>query len=110
MVSPGRVGFDAGVDVIPQYMILSEIGPNHYASILNTFGSNAEVISNKELILKDGTEAYRTEIKWLYGDGALWINTLLVSAFKNDKWVYVAVHPSGNPADVAWIVESLTFK
>jgi tetratricopeptide (TPR) repeat protein len=110
MRSPGRVAFDACVDVIPQDIPLSKIGPKHYASILNTLGSNVEVISNKELILKDGTEAFRTEIKWLYADGKTWLNTVLVSAFKEGKWIYITVHPIGNPADVAWIVESLTFE
>ena len=110
MVSPGYVTFSAAVIVIPKDMSLSEYGPKRYALILNNFGSNVEVISNKEITLKDGTEAYRTEIKWLYRGGKVWVNTLLVSALKEGKNVMVAVHPTGDPEEVAWIVESLIFQ
>jgi hypothetical protein len=72
-------------------------------------GSNVKVISNKEITLKDGTKAYRTDIEWLF-QGSFSLTTLVVSAFKNGKWVFLTAHPWQAPNEVASIVESLTFK
>ena len=43
-------------------MKLEDFGPKQYASWMNKFGSNITVISNREITLKDGTKAYRTDI------------------------------------------------
>lgn len=86
-----------------------EIGPEHYASLLKPVGSKFKVISNEEFSLRDSTGAYRTEIKWLYQDGFSWVNTIVVSAYKDDKWVYSVVNTVGDPSEIAWIAESLSF-
>jgi len=107
--SPGRGWFGSGIYEIPPDMPLSEIGPKLYLAGLKAYGSNEEVLSNQEFTLEDGTRAYKTEIKWLDLDGATWIDTIVVSAYKDGKWIFAAVHTGGDPADLAWIPESLAF-
>ena len=92
-------------------MTLADIGLKIMEPALEKHGSNHELISNKEITLKDGTQAYRFEIKWLHASGKLSVNTMGVGAFQNNKCVILAAHPmEGHPFDVAWIVESLVFK
>jgi tetratricopeptide (TPR) repeat protein len=107
-----KEGFNVIVADIPNGRDLSEIGSKVFLSrfIDLGIGSNFEVISNEAITLKDGTQAYKTEINWLYGDGNSWLTSLLVSAFKDDKRVSVIVHTYGDPAEVAWIAESLKFE
>jgi hypothetical protein len=97
METPGSVGsqgvpFNASVADIPPGMTLADVGPKAYVSGLKRVGSNVKVISNEEISLKDGTKAYRTHIKWRW-KGTLQLSTLIVSAFKDGKWVYLATHP-----------------
>lgn len=110
MRTPRWVEIQASVADIPEAMTLADIGPKVYLPTLKEVGSNFNVVSNDEITLKDGTKAYRTEIKGLYRDGKTQITTLLVSAFKDGKWVYLTTDPIGDPSEVAWIVESLTFE
>ena len=114
MRSPGGAAgfytFGAGIDDIPQGMQLSEVGTKYFVSFLKPFGSNITVNSNREIILKNNTKAYRTEIEWLRLDGATWMTTIVVSAIKDGKWVYASAHTMGDPAEVAWIPESLSFE
>jgi len=108
MRTPDGLDFEASVGDIPEGMTLADHGPKLYAPALEKFGSNVKVISNKEVTLKGGTKAYRTNIKWLYKEN-VWVTTLVVSIFKDDKMVILATH-TANPNAVAWIVESLTFE
>jgi tetratricopeptide (TPR) repeat protein len=111
MKTPGKVEFYADVDDIPVGIAVADVGIKHYLPILKELGigTNFEVVSNRLIGLKDGTEAYRTEIKWQVKGGPR-ITTLLVSAYKDDKWVSLSAHPFGDPEEVSWIIESLTFK
>jgi hypothetical protein len=109
METPGGVPFNASVADIPVGMTLADVGPKAYVFGLKTVGSNVKVISNKEFLLRDGTKAYRTQIKWRW-KGTLQLSTLIVSAFKDGKWVYLAIHTRGSPRPEAYIVESLRFK
>jgi hypothetical protein len=108
MRTPYGQEFDASVADIPEGITLADYGPKGYAPILEKIVSNVNVISNKEIILKDGTKAYRTDIKWLWKEN-IWLITLVVSTYKDDKLVFLGTH-SANPNAVAWIVESLTFE
>jgi TolB-like protein/class 3 adenylate cyclase len=108
MRTPDGLGFEASVADIPEGVTVADYGPKLYAPALERFGSNVKVISNREIILKDGTKAYRTDIKWLYKEN-IWLTTLVVSTYKDDKMVFLATHPP-NPNALAWIVESLTFE
>ena len=90
-------------------MKIADVGPKALAVALEKLGSNINVISNKEIKLKDGTKAYRTDIEWLFRR-SFSLTTLTVSAFKDGKWVFLSAHPWQAPNEVASIVESLTFK
>jgi len=101
----------ACIEEIQSGMTLADIGLKIMGPQLEKHGSKLELISNKEITLKDETQAYRFEIKWLWANGITWYNTIGVGAFKNNKCVVLAAHPvEGHPTDVAWIVESLVFK
>ncbi len=108
METPAGVVFQASVAPIPTGMTLADAGPKVLASAYKTVGSDVHVISNKEIALKDGTRAYRTDINWLF-QGSFPLKTLAVSAFRDGKWVFLTAHPWKNPDEVAPIVESLTF-
>jgi hypothetical protein len=64
----------------------------------------------KLTLTKDGTRAYKTEIRWHFG-GILWIKSIVVSTYKDGKCVFIGVHPTeGDTIDMAWIPESLSFE
>ena len=109
MKTPENVTFDAAVVKIPEGIALADFGTQYYSKGLQNVGSNIEVISNKEITLKCGTKAYRTDINWLW-NGSFPLNTVLVSAYKDGYCVYTATHPMQNPENVAPIVQSLSFK
>jgi len=108
---PKRVNFTANVIIKPEKLDLKDFGPVHYAEILRQVGSDVRVVGNKEIGLKCGTNTYRTDIKWVYQD-YYQLNSVLVSSYKNDQCVYLAVHPSSlaNHDNFERIVESLTFE
>ena len=109
MKTPGDVSFSASVHDIPEGVKLEDFGPNGYAPQLKGVGSNIKVISNKEIRLKCGTKAYRTDITWLWND-FMPITTLLVSTYKDGKIIFVCAHPWKNHYSAEPIVQSLTFK
>jgi hypothetical protein len=109
MKTPGDVSFSASFFDIPEGLKLEDFGPNVYASQLKGVGSNIKVISNKEIRLKCGTKAYRTDITWLWNN-ILPITTFLVSVYKDDKIIFVCAHPWKNHDRAEPIVQSLTFK
>jgi CubicO group peptidase (beta-lactamase class C family) len=100
--------FAAIVD-IPGSLKLKDFGPKFYAQDLGMFVSNVNVISNKEITLKCGTKAYRTDITYLW-KGYVPITTFLVSAYKDGKCIFVGAHPWKNHDKYVPIVESLTLK
>ena len=109
MKTPGDVFFSASVGDIPEGIKIEDFGPKFYAPELENVGSNIKVISNKEITLKCGTKAYRTDIKWLWNN-TMPITTFLVSAYKDGKFIFLCAHPWKNHNKVEPIVQSLTFK
>lgn len=110
MRTPGGLSFRASVINIPEDLKLADIGPKFYANILLNLGVEVKVVSNKEIILKDGTKAYRTELEWLW-QGTLSITTIVVSAFKEGEFVYLTTTSLWKEnEEVTQIIESLTFK
>ena len=109
MKTPGDVHFSASVGDIPEGLKLKDFGPIGYAAELKNAGSNIKVISNKEITLKCGTKAYRTDITWLWNNSVP-ITTFLVSVYKDDKYIFVCAHPWKNHNKSVPIVQSLTFK
>ncbi len=109
MKTPGDIEFSASVGDIPEGIKLEDFGPKFYAPELVNVGSNIKVISNKEITLKCGTKAYQTDIKWLWNN-SLPITTYLVSAYKDDKIIFVCTHPWKYHDKAEPIVQSLSFK
>jgi hypothetical protein len=122
MKTLGGNDFAAFIGMIPTGTKLAEVGPRVFASVLKNLGSNIQVVSNKKIILEDGTVAYRTDINWQL-QSSFRLRTLLVSAFKDRKlvgpvWVFLVYSlGASNEASIsedlnegASIVESLTFK
>jgi CubicO group peptidase (beta-lactamase class C family) len=109
MKTPDYVHFEASIIDIPDNLKLEDFGPKIYAEIMNRVGTDIKVLSNKEMTLKCGTRAYRTDIKWLWNN-YLPLTSLVVSAYRGNKCVYLATHAGANPEKFAPIVESLTFE
>jgi len=109
MTTPEGVSFNASLAKIPEGIKLEEFGPKYMTSVLQEFGTDVKVISNKEIKLKCGNHAYQTEITWNW-NGTFPLTSLIVSAYKEGQCVWVAVHPMGNSEKFAPIVQSLSFK
>ena len=101
--------FAAAVGDIPDGVTLKHVGPQIYAPFLRSAGRSApKVVSNQSITLNDGTPAYRTEIHWR-NRLPLDFKTVVVSAFKDGKWVFVEAHPWKDHDEAAAIVGSLSF-
>ena len=109
MKTPGEVQFAASVMDIPDNLKLEDFGPKLFAGILQNISSDIQVVGNKKLMLKCGTSAYRTDIRWVWNK-MYPITSLVVSSFKNNKCIYLVVNPMQNPEKFAPIVESLRFE
>ena len=109
MKTLGDYDFSAFAVDIPEGINLEDFGRGYYARMLGNFGTNIKVTSHREITLKCGTKAYRTDIKWTWNN--TWpITTLLVAAYKDGKVVFVSAHPWKNPYNAEPIVQSLRFK
>jgi hypothetical protein len=108
--TPDGVAFQANVADIPPGGTLEEAA-KHLAAILESggVGSDIKITSNVEIELKDGTRAYRSEIRWFHTEASVRIMTQMVSAYRDGKMVYVAAHPLSNPNLAISILESLRF-
>ncbi|MDA3918303.1 MAG: serine hydrolase [Deltaproteobacteria bacterium] len=109
MKTPLDIDFSASVGKAPEDIKLKNFGPKFYAQGLENLGSNIKVIANREITLHCGTKAYKTDITWLWKN-SFPITTLLVSAYKDDKFVFVCAHSWKNYYSAVPIVLSLSFK
>ena len=116
--SPGQVmrmkthldiDFSASVGKAPEGIKLKDFGAKFYAQGLENVGSNIKVISNREITLNCGTKAYKTDITWLWKN-SFSITTISVSAYKDDKFVFVCAHSWKDYYSAVPIVRSLSFK
>jgi len=76
---------------------------------MKKFGSNITVTSNKEIMLKDGTKTYRTDIEWIMKNNQP-VTTNLVSAYKDDKCIYIVVHEFQSNQTINSILQSWLFE
>jgi CubicO group peptidase (beta-lactamase class C family) len=109
MKDPADINFSASVRDIPAGMPLKDFGPKFYAPSLKAVGTNIEVVSHSKIMLKCNTDAYRTDIEWLWND-KLPITTLLVSAYKDGKCIAVCAHPWKFYYKYEPLVQSLTLE
>ena len=61
----------------------------------------------KEIMLKNGINAYRSNIKWMF-QGTIPILTHLTLVFKDGKHIIVSAHTTRYMPEVEQIVESVT--
>ena len=108
MKSLDEISFSASIIEIPSGIKLKAFGSKSYAKALEKSGSHIQVISNKEITLKCGTRAYRTEITWLWKNWVS-IKTVLVTAYKDGKAVFVCAHSLKGFRTVEPIFQSLSF-
>lgn len=90
-------------------MKLEYFGPKVYASWLKEYGSDITILSNEEIMLKCGTKAYRTDIKMLLNHNAP-MTTNLITAYKDGKSIYIAVHQFKHLGIIESIIQSLRFE
>ena len=108
-----QIRFAAYVIDTPNDISLKDFAAKYYVPKLKDFSSyfsDITIISNKKIVLKGNTTAYRTDIT--YSSGGWPNNLVVVAAQRQNKYVYVA---SGGWAgrsieDQVKIVESLTFE
>ena len=103
------IGFSASVGNVPEDIKLKDFGAKFYAQGLEEVGSNIKVIANRKIILNCGTKAYKTDITWLWNN-SFPITIVLVSAYKDDKFVFICAHSWKNYYSAVPIVLSLSLK
>ena len=110
MKTPEGIIFTATIMDIPEGLKLEDFGPIFIAKWFRNYryGSNLKVTSNKEITLKCGTKAYQTNFTWVWNNTDK-MTTFQVSAYKDDKCIFLATHPWQNPDKYEPIVQSLTF-
>ena len=90
-------------------MTLSKVGGEFYAPMLRQFGKQVQIISNRPAKLVDGSDAYETRIAWRW-EGKTKLNSLVLSAFRENKLINVALHHTGELDYLQHIPYSLSFK
>ena len=90
-------------------MVLSRVGGEFYAPRLRQVGENVRIRSNRPAKLVDGSAAYETEIEWRW-EGRIKVNSLVLSVFRENKLVNVALHHTGELEYLRHIPYSLRFE
>jgi len=90
-------------------MSLARVGGEVYAPRLRKFGKRVRILSNRPARLADGSEAYETRIDWIYA-GQTRLNTLVLSAVRENKLINVALHHTGELDYLQHILYSLRFE
>jgi hypothetical protein len=88
---------------------LSLVGGQVYAPRLRKLGRQVTIISNRPARLIDGSEAYETRIEWRW-QGKTRINSLVLSTFRENKLINVALHHTGELDYLIHIPYSLRFE
>jgi len=109
MKGPGHMAVRASIINVPKGIPVREFGPEFYLQNLKKHGTSFEIASNKEIILKCGTKAYRTDINWIWNKNVS-MRTLLVSVYKDGKAVFLnTVSWNNSHQKCEPIIRSLTF-
>ena len=102
--------FQAAVADIPQGWTVDKAAQFYAQSVeAGGVGSDCEIASNVEIELRDGSKAYKSEIRWFYIPGSVRLRTQLVSASRDGKMVSITAHPLEAAESLPPIVESLRF-
>jgi hypothetical protein len=100
---------DIRYDDAPAGVTLADLGKKWYKKRVEAKQQTVcNLMSNKEIKLKDGTPAIQTVLAWKY-QGFMDLQSCFIGTIKGGKLVYVAVHQY--PGDCTWGPGlSLTFK
>ncbi len=90
-------------------MPLSMVGGRFYAPRLRALGKQVTVVSNRPTRLIDGSEAYETRLAWRW-QGKIKVNSLVLSAIRDNQLVNVALHNTGDLDYLIHIPYSLRFE
>ena len=97
-------------DIIPG-MTFDRLYEEVRKHFLKGYGSDIELKSEKEIILKDGTPAYRMSVNWTSMSGDIRFTDEDCVVFKNGKAIWLTITKrADDKKDLDWIVESLIFK
>ena len=101
---------DVQVLDIPKGVALADIGKYYKKAILDKEQKvDAEVVSDQSKALKDGTKVNEIVLKYKY-QGWLDLQATIVSAYKDNKWVYVCINDSSYNEPLRNVLYSLKFK
>jgi adenylate cyclase len=105
----GLIDFNVFVEGIHEGIPLKDVGPKVLLPRLEKdVGTEIRLLSNKEIKLKDGTIAYKTKMEFNHRKG-FFITCFLISAYKEDKWVFNLAATVGDPMEIESLAESLRF-
>lgn len=112
VITGAGLHIEVSVGPIPAGIELKDYAAKAYLPGLESSqGAKAKMGDNKEITLSDGTKAYYSEMNWNHAQsGGTPITTMLVTAYKDGKYVNVADHPWDNYGVAERIVKSLKFK
>ncbi|MDO9515599.1 MAG: hypothetical protein Q7J01_05815 [Syntrophales bacterium] len=93
---------------IPAGVVVADVSGKHYKALLEkSQDADAELKEEKQITLADGTAASMALFGWAY-QGWMPLMTRLVSAYKDGKWVYVAIHSADDASPE--VPQSIKFK
>jgi Tfp pilus assembly protein PilF len=105
----GLITFDVFVEDVHEGIPLNDVGPKVLLPRLEKdVGAEIGLLSNEEIKLKDGTIAYKTKMEFNHRKG-FFITCFLISAYKEDKWVFNLAATVGDPMEIESLAESLRF-
>ena len=93
---------------IPAGVAVADVSGKHYKALLETSqDADAELKEEKQLTLGGGVPASMALFSWSY-QGWMPLMTRILSAYKDGKWVYVAIHSADDASPE--VPQSLKFK
>jgi len=107
--APNRVPImEIGVGDPPAGVVLADVNVKYYKGLLEkSQGSDTKIKEEKQVTLVDGTPARMALISWKYQKRFSML-TRILSAYKDGKWVFVAVHDTYD--DNPKVPQSLKFQ
>lgn len=104
--TPGNDRLDVFVIQRPQAVSLEEFARKFLVPRFEMGGSEVRLRANREIRLSCGTRAFRSRIDWMWKDRFL-LTTDLVTAYRRDRCIYLAVHSTLGSGHAARFLETL---
>jgi TolB-like protein/class 3 adenylate cyclase len=104
------IEFHVFVEGIPKDVKLEDVGVKIALPRFEKDGNaKIKVVSNEEIALACGTKAYKTKAEWDHSTRGHLIQLILLSAFKDNKWIYNVAFTAGDTREIEELAESLRF-